>query len=153
MKKRRKKSSLIQAMKACDRALSNFVRAQTIWVYGGKCPLCNRGPLIPLKITKKNSKAEGPAIQCCFHFIRRKYKSLRWDIRNVVGACFKCNWTEYRDPDPSRAWYIRTYGVAAYLQLVDDAQKQYEPTVEGLNTLTIKYQQNLSQLEGQRRLV
>ena len=100
-RKRPKKISLRtqikRAAKKADKALSEYVRFLTLAEYG-KCPLCIIN-----------------SIQCCFHFIRRRRKILRWDIRNVVGACHRCNYLEYRHPDPSRGWFIRKYGVDLYL--------------------------------------
>lgn len=111
------KKQIRRLEKKADAALSLYVRAKTIAEYKN-CPLCGINP-----------------VQASFHFIRRKRKILRWDFRNVVGSCHKCNWIEYRFPDPSRAWFIRRYGVDVYLKLVDES-------------LVTKNQYTLEELEG-----
>jgi hypothetical protein len=117
-KKRKKKvvpkrKRLRRAANAAHKAMSLYVRAVFEWEYG-KCPLCSERP-----------------IQAVFHILRSKYvKALRYDIRNVIGSCHKCNWMEYRNPDPSRAWYLRTYGIERYLQLVDEGRASREYTIE-----------------------
>lgn len=50
-----------------------------------------------------------------------------------------CNWLENRNPDPSRAWYIRRFGVSAYLNLVDKSKDFFEPTEDYLNGIIEKY--------------
>lgn len=101
--------------KKADAALSLYVRELTKRMYNGKCPLCQVGQ-----------------VECCFHFIRRKRKILRWEFDNVVGACHRCNYVEYRDPDLSRAWFIRKHGVDKYLAMVDKSKEQFEPTLDYL---------------------
>lgn len=133
--------------KKADAALSEYVRAITNAEYGGKCPLCGRGPLIPNKPTKRDPRTEVPAIQCCFHFVRRKRKILRWDIRNVVGACHKCNWIEYRDPDLSRAWYIKKHGVDQYLAIVGESEQHFDPTPEYLQGIIDRFESELADME------
>jgi hypothetical protein len=151
-KKRKKKiplrTQIRRLEKKADRAMSEFVRAKTIIEFKGKCPICDRGPIIPVKPCRRNKLAtEGPAIECCFHFIRRKRKVLRWDIRNVVGACHKCNWVEYRDPDLSRAWYIRRYGADQYLDLVDESKGSFVPDVGYLERVIKGYEDDLAKLK------
>jgi hypothetical protein len=151
-KKKKKKVNarklLSRLHKKADKAISEYVRAVTNAEYGGKCPLCMRGPLIPNKPTKRDPRLEVPAVQCCFHFVRRKRKILRWDLRNLTGACHKCNWTEYRDPDPSRAWYLRKYGLEQYLAIVDESAKPFDPTVEYLQGIVDRF---TNELECMRR--
>ncbi len=150
MAKRKRKvplrTQLRRLEKKADRALSEFVRAKTIIEYNGKCPICERGPLIPNKPCRRDPRLEVPAIQCCFHFIRRKRKVLRWDIRNVTGACHKCNWVEYRDPDLSRAWYIRKYGHEQYLAIVEESKQSFIPDVDFLERVIKGYEEDLAKL-------
>lgn len=113
MARRRKsvplRTRLRRLEKKADKALSLLVRAETADKYGA-CPLCKVGK-----------------IECCFHFVRRRRKSVRWDRRNVIGACHRCNYIEYRDPDQSRAWYIRNFGAEQYLAVVDKSAEQFVP--------------------------
>lgn len=123
-KKKKKVPARVQMRrlaKKADKALSLYVRELTRQKYG-KCPLCKTNP-----------------IQCCFHFIRRRRKILRWDIRNVIGACHSDNYAEYRNPDPSRAFYIREFGADSYLALVDLSAQSFEPTAEFLQGIIDKY--------------
>lgn len=96
--------------KKADDLMSEYVRAMTHAEYG-RCPLCVDG-------------VERP-IEACFHFVRRKAAPwLRWLLENTIGSCHRCNWLEYRHPDPSRAWYIRRFGHEQYLRLVDLAHPE-----------------------------
>lgn len=124
-----------------DKALSLYVRALAIRKYQGLCPLCGKDPLQvdPAAPKKKNKWV-------CFHFVRRKCKALRWALHNVVGACSRCNYVEYRNPDLSRAWFIREFGVDVYLALVDESVRSFEPTVEFLQDIIDTYQLKLQQL-------
>lgn len=132
-KKRRKKPLLSRLEKKADRALSLYVRDRTRREFNELCPLCGTGK-----------------IQACFHFVRRKRKAVRWDDRNVVGSCHRCNYLEYRFPDDSRAWYIRHYGVDAYLSVVDASTKPFTSTVEFLESVIRKYTNLLASLEAIR---
>ena len=128
-KKRRKKPVLVRCQNKTDKALSKYIRAlaKEKW---GICPLCNVNE-----------------IECCFHFISRRRKILRWDERNVVGACHTCNFIERRFPDLSRAWFIREYGVTLYLNLVDEAKQSFTPSVIYLEDKIEEYTKKLEELE------
>jgi hypothetical protein len=84
----------------------------------------------------------------CFHFVRRRRKSVRWSLLNVVGACAFCNRIEVGNPDPYRAWYIRRHGVEQYLSIVDESAKVFEPTVEYLQGIVDRF---TSELESMKR--
>jgi hypothetical protein len=88
-------------------------------------------------------------IQACFHFVRRRRKILRWDLRNLIGSCHKCNWLEVRNPDPSRAAFIRARGVLLYLQLVDESIKPFDPSPEYLQGIIDLFTERLLDLESQ----
>jgi len=121
MAKRRKKPLLKRLENQADRFLSLYVRAMAKKEFGN-CPLCGVNP-----------------IQCCFHFISRRRKILRWDLRNVVGACHTCNWVERRWPDLSRAWFLRCYGLNLYLEIVEESKKSFVPTKEYLENIINTY--------------
>lgn len=132
-KKKKKKVPLRKLLRRwerkADKAFSEYVRAFTKLTISPKCPLCGINE-----------------IQCCFHFIRRRRKVLRWDIRNVVGACHRCNYIEYRDPDLSRAWFLKTRGLTQYLDLVEMSKDTFIPTLEYLQQVTedfIRYKAEL----------
>ena len=133
--KRKKKVNarklLSRLHKKADAAISLYVRAVTKAEFGGKCSICLVNP-----------------VENCFHFVRRRRKILRWDLRNLTGACHRCNYLEYRDPDPSRAWYIRRHGVEQYLAIVDESAKAFEPTVEYLQAIVDRF---TSELESMKR--
>ncbi len=154
-KKKRKiplRTQIRRAAKRAHEALSAYVREHTRRKFGGKCPLCGRGPLLPRppkKITAKHPETHESAIQCVFHFVRSKFsKYLRYDVRNVIGACHTCNWVEYRNPDPSRAWYVKHYGHEAYLQLVSEHARDIEYTLEYFLAIENKYTMLLTSLMG-----
>ena len=149
MAKQRKvslRTQIRRLSKKADAALSTYIREQTRLVYG-ECPFCHR-TVVPHKPTKNDPRLEVSALQCCFHFIRRKRKILRWDIRNVIAACNYDNYREYRLPDEYRAWFLRTYGVELYLELADKSKEDFEPTVEFLQGVIDKYTEELKLLLG-----
>lgn len=113
-----------------DRSFSLYVRAASKLEYG-KCPLCCIKP-----------------IQVNFHFVTRKRKMVRWDIRNVIGACSTCNFIENFWSDLSRAWYIRRFGVAQYLDVVDLSRQNFQPSVEYLEGIVKTYKDKLATLEA-----
>lgn len=104
-----------------DKALSDYVRKETISKYG-KCPLCLIKP-----------------VEVCFHFVSRRRKVLRWDLRNVVGSCRTCNYIEQFLPDYSRIWYINQFGVDQYLKLVEESKQDFTPTPFYLEDIIKKY--------------
>ena len=126
MAKRKKKKVPLKKQirrleKKADKAFSEYIRAVSKKIYQ-KCPICNVNE-----------------IQCCFHFVRRRRKILRWDPRNVVGACHRCNYIEYRDPDLSRAWFIKDRGVNLYLEIVEKSKEQLVPDLTYLQSIVNLY--------------
>lgn len=122
--KRRKPSKAKQLSilkKKADAAISLLVRWETNNEYG-HCPLCPDQ-------TKANP------VQACFHFVRRKRTATRWDTDNLIGSCHRDNWIEYRNPDPSRAWFIRNRGVEKYLKIVDKSMGYFKPTIVDLEKI------------------
>jgi hypothetical protein len=123
-KKKRKipaRTILRRLHKKADKALSDYIRKETIVKYG-KCPLCLKKP-----------------VEVCFHFVSRRRKILRWDARNVIGSCRTCNYVEQFLPDYSRCWYINQFGVDQYLVLVEESRKSFTPTPEYLQGIIDKY--------------
>jgi len=127
MKKKKKKKVPLRKLlrrleKKADKVVSVYIRQRDSSVAKGKCIICKENP-----------------IQCAFHIIRRSRKILRWDTRNILGTCFRCNWLEYRNPDISRAFYIKTYGVDQYLRLVEESKQSFKSTVEYLQDVISKF--------------
>lgn len=127
-RKRRKRTPLRKMELKADKALSDYIRAVTIWAYD-KCPLCLKNP-----------------VEVSFHFVSRKRKATRWKDFNVVGACRTCNYIEQFLPDWSRVWYIRAYGVDQYISLVEQAKQDFTPTVEYLEEVVKTYTGLLQEL-------
>lgn len=136
MKKRKKKIPLKKLLrrleKKADKALSDYTRFITNEEFDA-CPFCKKKP-----------------IQCCFHFISRRRKILRWRADNVVGACNTCNFVERHWPDLSRAWYIRRYGAGKYLSLVDESLASFAPTQEYLEKTILTFQNELVKLKREK---
>lgn len=131
-----KRKLLRRAAKAAHKAMSLYIRAKFKLEYG-KCPLCNDGP-----------------IQAVFHIQRAKYvKIMRYDDRNVIASCHKCNWMEYRNPDPSRAWYIKKYGVEQYLEIVEEGKRSFEFTIEYYVMIKSYYDAMLRKLNEEQSLL
>lgn len=135
MKKRKKKKKiplkklLKRLSKKADKALGDYIKFLAR-KESDKCPLCFKNP-----------------IQCSFHFISRRRKILRWSESNVWGMCTTCNFVERNWPDLSRAWYIKRYGVAQYLLLVETSKESFEPTVEFLEATILKFSSKLVKLK------
>lgn len=144
-KKRAKKVNvrtlLRRLHKKADRALSEYARTVAIAEFKGRCPFCDRDPLLP--VPSKDGKKMRKNGWVCFHFVRRRRKSVRWSLINVVGACAFCNRIEVGNPDPYRAWFIRHRGVDQYLALVDESEKKFEPTVEYLQSIVDRFTMEL----------
>lgn len=64
----------------------------------------------------------GP-IECVSHLITRSKYSVRWDLRNGVGACHSSNLRHEFDPHPYTTWFIRNRGLVTYETLVRDSNK------------------------------
>jgi hypothetical protein len=84
-----------------DNLFSHYIRLRDKRAFG-RCPFCS-----------------GP-IQCCFHFVTRSKHSVRWENRNAVGSCHGCNFKNEHDPHFAISWYIESYGLENYNQLVKD---------------------------------
>ena len=87
--------SLGSLKKALDTIFSVIIRARDWVKTGGMCVFgCGR------------------PIQCAFHFIRKSRSlRMRYDSRNVVGACFACNGYMEHSEGPFWTWYARAYGI------------------------------------------
>ena len=104
-KKRKKSPSLSDLEKTLDKVFSQYVRQKDCDAGGTvECVTCNQ--LFYWKETD------------CGHFIKRQYRSVRWDERNVGVQCTRCNhYMGGRQDDFSR-YIIKTYGYSAYDELM-----------------------------------
>ena len=139
MTKKRKKNPLTKtALKKqlkrltnkADKVFSLYIRERDNQLYNKVCPLCNKKP-----------------IQCCFHFVTRKRKSVRWDHQNSCGGCHTCNYLENYFSDLSRYWYIKKFGADQYLLLVERAKRDFTPTKEDLENVIFAYSCMLEDLK------
>lgn len=55
------------------------------------------------------------------HLVTRQVTILRWDELNCHTHCWGCNKRHTYHPEIYTAWFLRTYGVEAYLSLVNKA--------------------------------
>ena len=129
-KKRKKLPSFRLLERKADKAMSRYIRTISIKLYD-KCPLCGIND-----------------IKCCFHFVSRRRKVIRWKEMNTVGACNTCNYIENYWADLSRAWFIKTRGVKAYLDLVEESKQSKNFSREELAEIAKEYQSKLAALEG-----
>jgi hypothetical protein len=104
-KKRKKSPSLSDLEKTLDKVFSQYIRQKDSDAGGTvECVTCNQ--LFYWKETD------------CGHFIKRQYRSVRWDERNVGVQCTRCNhYMGGRQDDFSR-YIINTYGYSAYDELM-----------------------------------
>lgn len=87
MKKRSRKA----LVKEADKWFSLYIREKTKQEYG-KCPFCSG------------------EVEQCFHFFSRANYITRWDKKNAIGSCAKCNLRMEFDPYPYFKWFIDEYG-------------------------------------------
>lgn len=120
------KKQLKRLSNKADKLFSLYIRARDNRLFNKVCPLCEKKP-----------------IQCCFHFITRKRKAVRWNVQNAVGACHTCNYLENYFSDLSRYWYIKKFGVNQYLSLVENGRQDFTPTKEDLENVIITYNKML----------
>ncbi len=117
MIKRHSKSSRRAAEKKADEALSRYIRS----VYPA-CVMCG---------STKNLTAG--------HYITRNSKSVRYDLLNVFGQCRRCNFLHEHYPERMTAWYLRTYGLKTWEDLVARAAKTKKWTVPELEKLAEEF--------------
>jgi 5-methylcytosine-specific restriction endonuclease McrA len=104
-KKRKKSQSLSDLEKKLDKVFSQYIRLKGADAGGTvECVTCNQ--LFYWKETD------------CGHFIKRQYRSVRWDERNVGVQCTRCNhYMGGRQDDYSR-YIIKTYGYLVFDELM-----------------------------------
>jgi hypothetical protein len=90
---------------ALDDVVSLIVRKIWIEKTGGLCPFgCGR------------------PIECAFHFIKKSRSlKVRFDFRNVIGACSPCN--GYMEVAPAKffSWYANTFGAEQLAQIEQES--------------------------------
>lgn len=83
--------------KQLDDLCALYVKMRDRVLGAGLCRICGRSP-----------------IAVAYHILQRGYRSIRWDLENVVGACSGCNWWEKktRDQNPAavRARHVEVFG-------------------------------------------
>jgi len=91
--------------KDLDDVVSKIVREVWTEKTGGRCPFgCGR------------------SIECAFHFIKKSRSlKLRWDLRNIVGACMPCN--GYMEVAPAKffAWYATRFGAEQLAEIEQES--------------------------------
>jgi DNA-directed RNA polymerase subunit RPC12/RpoP len=110
-------------VRSLDRLFSQYIRQRD----GGKCVTCGRAT---------------PSIQCG-HVIHRGPQATRWDERNAGAQCPRCNEQHEVDPHALRAWCIDRFGEAAYVGMMQAANKPADLTIEQLENLIREYRQRL----------
>lgn len=68
------KSERSKIVGKADKYFSLYIRARDNKKYNGICPICLSG-----------------TIEQCFHIISRKEYAIRWNEKNAIGSCAKCN--------------------------------------------------------------
>jgi len=121
---------------AKERKLKRQEKAKTLWVKEKKVKKIPKAKLRK-KLIKELDKEfsllirelwptspfSGLPSEHCFHFVTRSKYSVRWDTRNAVGSTAGENYRYEFDPHFAISWYIKTYGLPAYEQLVADGNK------------------------------
>ena len=111
--------------KRADSAVSKYVRAITEEKYGG-CPFCNG------------------EIQCCFHFIRRGYFPVRFNLDNLVGSCFACNGDMENNPVKYIQWFYKKRSKKLYNELMVKGYSTNKLENYELDEIRKKYEKKLT---------
>lgn len=73
------------------------------------------------------------------HLIRRGKHSVRFEESNVNRQCKRCNYLHEFHPQVYTAWYIRKYGAAHYIDLVEMSMKVRKIPRSELEDIIRKY--------------
>lgn len=91
--KKKKLPKLSTLTKKADAVFSKFIRDRDAVELKGKCCTCG----------KEGTQAG--------HYISRRYKVLRWDVRNVALQCSRCNCWEAGASDEFALFLVNKYGI------------------------------------------
>ena len=114
--KRGKKSPRRKLVAELDRVFSLYIRAKS-----KVCVFC------------------GKPTEHWFHIITRAKYAVRWDESNAVPSCAGCNFRMEYDPHPFIKWYIDTYGLPAYEDLILRSNKIAKFSADDLQNMIDKY--------------
>ena len=92
-KKIKKKLKSLKSLTAkADKVFSLFIRNRDAVETKGRCVTC------------------GDVGTQCGHYVSRRYKALRWDVRNAGLQCSRCNCWGAGESDSMALWLVNKYG-------------------------------------------
>ena len=141
IKGRRKKTDTTRALvNKLDRVFSRFVRMKHADNDGQiSCVTCG-------KQAQWNEVHAG-------HFVKRQHMSLRWDERNVMPQCVRCNLHMGGRQDDYAAYIVNEYGHATFADLIAKKHETKKWTRPELEELIQKYSERVSLLENSGKLL
>ena len=135
-KKRRMKGGTTRALVAkLDRVFSRFVRMK----YAD-----NDGQVSCVTCGKQAHWKEVHA----GHFVKRQHMSLRWDERNVMPQCVRCNLHMGGRQDDYAAYIVNEYGHATFADLIAKKHETKKWTRTELEELISTYSERVKMLES-----
>jgi hypothetical protein len=136
MKGRRKKTDTTRALvNKLDRIFSRFTRMKHADNDGQvSCVTCGK------QDHWKNVHAG--------HFVKRQHMSLRWDERNVMPQCCKCNLYMGGRQDDYAAYIVNEYGHATFADLIAKKHETKKWTRPELEELIATYSERVRMLES-----
>lgn len=116
-----------QAVKAADKAFSEYIRARD-----PKCITC------------------GAPTQDCSHVFRRHHHSTRWDEKNAVGQCRRCHFIHHNGTESYLLDAVREkIGVEAFEEMRDQWQKVSNFKAYQLEEIAVYYRNKLANIRAQ----
>ena len=116
-----------------DAVFALFIKLRDRKAHFGLCALCGVRP-----------------IQVAYHILQRGFLAIRWDPRNAVGACSRCNWAELRQrqqhPERLRDRHIKVFGLATIEYLEAKRHEIFKPSVDDLKALVDKFRVEIKKI-------
>jgi 5-methylcytosine-specific restriction endonuclease McrA len=141
MKGRHKKTDTTRALVSkLDRVFSRFVRMK----YAD-----NDGQVSCVTCGKQAHWKEVHA----GHFVKRQHMSLRWDERNVMPQCVRCNLHMGGRQDDYAAYIVNEYGHATFADLIAKKHETKKWTRPELQELIDIYSERVRVLENCRKFL
>ena len=99
-------------------------------------------PLVYKEVLKENGAVEYAmnhrGVDQPGHVVSRKNKPVCWDLRNVHKQDANDNLLHEYYPEVYNQWYIKTFGLDSWNDLVNDSRKVWKYSMDDLETLYIE---------------
>lgn len=93
----------------------------------------------------------GRPIQCWFHFVKQSRSlKVRFDPRNIVGACFICNGKMEHSEGWAWAWYVKTYSIDQMNAMLFDSHGRAGFGITHFEAIRKYFKDGIAELGGWR---